>query len=236
MLSHLYGHHVDVLRGARARDRGRRHRARRAHVARDSQTRARARSRSSLSATCITCSGRSSSPASSLAPRCELAAAVGAVVAIVAGCVGVFTVIRGQSFAGEALGDLGAAGGSSCLPGRASTRCGDSSAVTVAAAGMMELIGIQRARGRDLATGIVLGAGFGLAALFLYLGTIYDNTTGATVTVLFGSTVHALKLGAAARRGLRRAGAGDRGCALPAAAAGVGEPRPGRRARRSGCG
>ena len=46
----------------------------------------------------------------------------------------------------------------------------------------MELIGIQRARGRDLATGIVLGAGFGLAALFLYLGTTSTSTTGATIT------------------------------------------------------
>ena len=43
----------------------------------------------------------------------------------------------------------------------------------------MELIGIQRVRGRDLATGIVLGLGFGLAALFLYLGTNHDSTTGA---------------------------------------------------------
>ncbi len=116
----------------------------------------------------------------------ELAAAVGAVVAIVAGCVGVFTVIRAQSFAGEALGDLGAAGGSSSYLVGVNPLWGFM-AVTVAAAGIMELIGIQRARGRDLATGIVLGAGFGLAALFLYLGTIYDNTTGATVTVLFGS-------------------------------------------------
>jgi zinc/manganese transport system permease protein len=57
----------------------------------------------------------------------------------------------------------------------------------LAAAGAMELIGIQRARGRDLATGIVLGAGFGLAALFLYLGTTDTSTTGATVTILFGS-------------------------------------------------
>ena len=46
---------------------------------------------------------------------------------------------------------------------------------------------IQRARGRDLATGIVLGAGLGLAALFLYLDTTVHNTTGAAVTVLFGS-------------------------------------------------
>jgi zinc/manganese transport system permease protein len=51
----------------------------------------------------------------------------------------------------------------------------------------MELIGIQRPRGRDLATGIVLGAGLGLAALVLYLDTLYHNTTGATFTILFGS-------------------------------------------------
>ena len=51
----------------------------------------------------------------------------------------------------------------------------------------MELIGIQRPRGRDLATGIVLGAAIGLAALLLYLDTTYDNTTGAAVTILFGS-------------------------------------------------
>ena len=46
---------------------------------------------------------------------------------------------------------------------------------------------MQRARGRDLATGIVLGAGIGLAALFLYLYTTEHSTTGATVTILFGS-------------------------------------------------
>jgi zinc/manganese transport system permease protein len=51
----------------------------------------------------------------------------------------------------------------------------------------MELVGIQRARGRDLATGIVLGAALGLAALFLYLATTIHSTTGAVVTILFGS-------------------------------------------------
>jgi len=116
----------------------------------------------------------------------QLALAVGAIVAIVAGCVGVFTVIRGQSFAGEALGDIGAAGGSSAYLAGVAPLWGFMAAA-VAAAGVMEMIGIQRSRGRDLATGIVLGAGFGLAALFLYLGTRYHNTTGATVTVLFGS-------------------------------------------------
>lgn len=43
----------------------------------------------------------------------QRAATVGALVALIAAGVGVFTVIRAQSFAGEALGDIGAAGGSS---------------------------------------------------------------------------------------------------------------------------
>ena len=116
----------------------------------------------------------------------QLALAIGALVAIVTGSVGVFTVIRGQSFAGEALGDIGAAGGSSAYLAGVAPLWGFV-VVALAAAGVMELIGVQRARGRDLATGIVLGAGFGLAALFLYLGTTYNNTTGATVTILFGS-------------------------------------------------
>jgi zinc/manganese transport system permease protein len=116
----------------------------------------------------------------------RLAIVVGALVAIVAGCVGVFTVIRGQSFAGEALGDIGATGGSSAYLAGIAPLWGFVG-ISVVAAGIMELIGIQRARGRDLATGIVLGAGFGLAALFLYLGTTSQSTTGATVTILFGS-------------------------------------------------
>ncbi len=49
------------------------------------------------------------------------------------------------------------------------------------------MIGIRRPRGRDLATGIVRGAGLGLAALFLYWDTTHSNTTGATITILFGS-------------------------------------------------
>jgi zinc/manganese transport system permease protein len=51
----------------------------------------------------------------------------------------------------------------------------------------MELIGVQRVRDRDLAAGVVLGAGLGLAALLLYFDTTYTSTTGAAVTVLFGS-------------------------------------------------
>jgi len=116
----------------------------------------------------------------------RLALAIGGLVAIVASVVGVFTVIRGQAFAGEALGDIGASGGASAYLAGIGALWGFV-AFSVAAAGAMELIGVQRVRGRDLATGIVLGAGFGIAALFLYLGTTYDNTSGATVTILFGA-------------------------------------------------
>ena len=51
----------------------------------------------------------------------------------------------------------------------------------------IELLGSRRPRGRDLATGIVLGAALGLAALFLYLDTTSSSTTGVSITVLFGS-------------------------------------------------
>ena len=107
-------------------------------------------------------------------------------VAVVSGTVGVFTVMRGQSFAGEALGDIGTTGGSAAFLVGVGPLWGFV-AIDVVAAAVMELIGIQRPRGRDLATGIVLGAGLGLAALLLYLDTTYHNTTGATVTILFGS-------------------------------------------------
>ncbi len=116
----------------------------------------------------------------------RLALAIGGLVASVAAVVGVFTVIRGQAFAGEALGDIGATGGASAYLAGVPALFGFVG-FSVAAAGAMELIGIQRVRGRDLATGIVLGAGFGIAALLLYLGTTYDNTSGATVTILFGA-------------------------------------------------
>jgi zinc/manganese transport system permease protein len=116
----------------------------------------------------------------------QIAAGVGALVAVVAAVVGVFTVMRGQSFAGEAFGDLGTTGGSGAFLVSVGPLWGFVVG-NVIAAGAMELIGIQRARGRDLATGIVLGAGIGLAALFLYLDSTYHSTTGAAVTVLFGS-------------------------------------------------
>jgi zinc/manganese transport system permease protein len=107
-------------------------------------------------------------------------------VAITSAVVGVFTVTRGQSFAGHSLADVATTGGSGAFLVGLNQFWGFL-AFGVAAAVMLEVIGVQRRRGRDVATGVVLGAALGLAALFLYLGSQHSSTTGASFTVLFGS-------------------------------------------------
>ena len=111
---------------------------------------------------------------------------IGSVVAVVSAVVGVFTVLRGQSFGGHALGDVSAAGGSGAVLIGLSPLAGFIG-LGIVGAGVMDLIGVRRVRGRDLATGIVLGAAIGLTALFLYLDTSRGATTGATQQILFGS-------------------------------------------------
>jgi len=116
----------------------------------------------------------------------HIALAVGTVIAITSAVTGVFTVTRGQSFAGHSLADISTTGGSGAFLIGVNQFWGYL-AFGAGAAAFMEMIGIQRRRGRDVATGVVLGAALGLAALFLYLGTQYSTTTGASFTILFGS-------------------------------------------------
>ena len=106
--------------------------------------------------------------------------------AVVSGVVGVFTVIRGQAFAGHALADVSSAGGSAAFLFGLNPLLGFLG-IAVLAAGVMEVIGVRRARERDLVTGIVLGAGLGLTALFLYFDVTTNSTTGAAISVMFGS-------------------------------------------------
>jgi len=116
----------------------------------------------------------------------QVALLIGSATAIVSATVGVFTVMRGQSFAGHALTDVSTAGGSGAFLLGLSPLFGFVGLGIVGAC-VMDLIGIRRVRGRDLATGIVLGASIGLAALLLYLDTSSGATTGATQQILFGS-------------------------------------------------
>ena len=114
------------------------------------------------------------------------AVVIGAVTAVVSAVVGVFTVVRSQSFAGHALTDIATTGGSGAVYFGISPLAGFIGG-GVAGGGAMDLIGVQRVRSRDLATGIVLGAATGLAALFLYLDATQSATTGVTQQILFGS-------------------------------------------------
>jgi len=111
---------------------------------------------------------------------------IGAVTALVSAVVGVFVVVRSQSFAGHALTDVATTGGSAAFFFGLSPLLGFIGG-GVLGAGAMELIGVERARRRDLSTGIVLSTALGLASLFLYLDTTNGATTGATQQLLFGS-------------------------------------------------
>jgi len=110
---------------------------------------------------------------------------LGSATAILSGMVGVFAVLRGQSFAGHALGDFGATGASGAFLLGAPAIWGF---LTVGLLGgtAMDVLG-RRPRERDVATGITLTFILGLGALFLYFDTTHSNTTGAPMTILFGS-------------------------------------------------
>ena len=111
---------------------------------------------------------------------------IGAGAALVSGAVGIFTVIRGQSFAGHALADVSSTGGSAAFLLGINPLLGFLGMALAAALGM-ELADSRRIRERDLVTGIALGVGLGLSALFLYFDVTSRSTTGAAVTVMFGS-------------------------------------------------
>ena len=111
---------------------------------------------------------------------------VGGSAAVVSGAVGVFTVMRGQAFAGHALADVSSAGGAASFLLGVNPLLGFVVMGVLGAAGM-ELAPAGNPRERDLATGIVLGAGLGLAALLLELDVTHHSTTGGAVTVMFGS-------------------------------------------------
>lgn len=111
---------------------------------------------------------------------------IGGISALVCGVVGTFTVLRGQSYSGHALADISVTGGSASYLASINPLWGFAG-TGVLAAGVMDMIGARRPRGRDLASGIVRSAGLGLAALLLYLDSTSTSASGAAITILFGS-------------------------------------------------
>jgi zinc/manganese transport system permease protein len=116
----------------------------------------------------------------------QTAAVIGGAAAIVSAVVGVFTVIRGQAFAGHALADVSSAGGAASFLLGITPLLGFFVMGVIGAAGM-ELARARQPRERDLVTGIALGAALGLTALLLHLDVTMHSTTGAAITVMFGS-------------------------------------------------
>ena len=116
----------------------------------------------------------------------RVALAVGGGAALVCAVVGLSTVMRRQAFAGHALADVSGAGGSAAYLLGINPLFGFLG-MAAAAAGVMEWAQVRDARERDLLTGVVLGAGLGLAALLLYLDMTVRSVSGAAITVLFGS-------------------------------------------------
>ena len=108
--------------------------------------------------------------------------AAGTVVAVAAGLVGYVLVLRGQAFAGHALGHLGFSGATGAallglppLPGLV--------AMTVLGGIGMGLLG-ERAGERDVAIGVVLSASLGLGLLFLHF---YPGQATGAASLLFGN-------------------------------------------------
>lgn len=110
--------------------------------------------------------------------------AAAAIVAVLAGTVGYFLVLRGQTFAGHALAHVGFTGATGAVLVGVAPLWG-LVATTVAAAIGMGTIG-ERLAQRDVAIGLVLALALGLGLLFLHFYTAY--ATQATA-LLFGNVL-----------------------------------------------
>jgi zinc/manganese transport system permease protein len=107
----------------------------------------------------------------------------GTIVAVSAGVIGYFVVLRGLSFAAHALSHIGFAGatGGVLLGGTALALPG-LLVFTMSAGAVMGALG-QRLRGRDVTIGLVMAWSLGLGLLFTYL---YQGAANLAIGILFG--------------------------------------------------
>jgi zinc/manganese transport system permease protein len=105
----------------------------------------------------------------------------GTIVAVLAGVVGYFVVLRQSSFAAHALSEIGFAGASGGVAFGFSAVYG-LLAMSLVGAALIGLLG-KRLRGRDAAIGTVLAFSLGLGAYFL---TRYKGNASGAFGLLFG--------------------------------------------------
>src|SRR3977135_956939 len=105
----------------------------------------------------------------------------GTVVAIVAGAIGYFVVLRGSAFAAHALSHIGFAGATGAVVLALSPIVG-LLAFTLGAGIAIGVLG-SRLRGRDVTIGIVLAWALGLGVLFI---SLYRGYATEAYALLFG--------------------------------------------------
>lgn len=110
--------------------------------------------------------------------------AAATIVSIVAGLVGYFLVLRGQTFAGHALAHVGFTGATGAVLVGVAPLWG-LVLMTLAAGLGMGIMG-ERLAQRDVAIGIVLALSLGLGLLFLHFYTTYATQASA---LLFGNVL-----------------------------------------------
>ncbi len=110
--------------------------------------------------------------------------AAAGVAAVVSGLVGYFLVLRGQTFAGHALGHIGFAGATGAVLIGVAAVWG-LVGFTVAAGVGMGLMG-ERLTGRDVAIGVVLALALGFGLLFLHY---YTGFAAQATALLFGNVL-----------------------------------------------
>ena len=110
--------------------------------------------------------------------------AASGVVALLAGAVGYFLVMRGQTFAGHALSHVGFTGATGAVLLGLSPIWG-LVGFTVLAALAMGMLG-EKLSGRDVAIGMTLSLALGLGLLFLHFYTAYASQATA---LLFGNVL-----------------------------------------------
>ncbi len=105
----------------------------------------------------------------------------GTIVALSAGVIGYFVVLRGLSFAAHALSHIGFAGATGAVLLGAAPIVG-LLAFTMSAGAVMGALG-QRLRGRDVTIGLVMAWSLGLGLLFTAL---YQGSAQLAIGILFG--------------------------------------------------